>query len=77
MHISDDEKRSVLLKAGWSTWYNENYWANRKTVQNPAIQNHTDYGLSLDKAYEFETEKRKPFPSVAPFQRAISSLYQK
>lgn len=55
------EKIDLLKKYGWHTWYNENYWVNPKTIINPKIQDYTNYGMSLEKAYEFETQNKKPF----------------
>jgi hypothetical protein len=66
-----------LRRRGWATWYNENYWVHPKTVQDPKVQDFTNYGLDLEAAIAFEREKRRPFPSIGSAERCISALYQK
>lgn len=59
--MTDAEKEVVIRDAGWSQWYNPNYWVHKKTVKDQSIQDHTNYGMNLDQAYEFETENKEPF----------------
>ena len=63
-NVSPEEKAEVLTEAGWSTWYNPNYWVHTKTVADPNVQDHTDYGLPLDSAFEFEIWDASPFDPV-------------
>jgi hypothetical protein len=55
------EKIDLLKQNGWHTWYNENYWVHTKTVVNPKVQDYTNYGMSLEAAYEFETQDKKSY----------------
>ncbi len=57
-------KREVLEKAGWSLWYNDNYWVHPKTITDPKSQDHTNYGMSLDDAYTFEVNNLAPHKSI-------------
>ncbi len=65
-----------LKERGWYQYYNPEYWVHPKTIEDPEVQDYTNYGLSLEKAIAFEESGAKPFPSVGQFQRAISALYQ-
>lgn len=64
--ITIEEMQAALRKAGWATWYNENYWVHEKTIAEPKAQDYTNYGMPLERAYEFETTGERPFPR-APF----------
>lgn len=48
------DKIEFLKSKGWHTYYNENYWVHPKTVQDKRIQDYTNYGMSLEQAYDFE-----------------------
>lgn len=61
--ITEQEKRKVLKDNGWSTYYNPNYWVHPKAVEDPSVQNYTNYGFSLDDAYKFETQELKAIKS--------------
>lgn len=61
---TDDEKRDMLKERGWSLWYSQNYWVHPKTVKNPAEQDHTMYGMTLDRAYQYEINNEPPRPMV-------------
>ena len=58
--MSEEEKIKFLESHGWHTYYNDNYWVNPKTITNPNAQDYTNYGLSLEEAYAFETRSKKP-----------------
>lgn len=49
-----DKKKKFLEERGWGTWYSNNYWVHPKTVEDRSRQDYTDYGMSLDGAYQFE-----------------------
>lgn len=51
------DKITFLKERGWSTWYNEDYWVNPKVIEDPKSQDYTNYGLSLEDAYAWETEE--------------------
>lgn len=51
------EMRERLEKEGWHTWYNDNYWVHPKVVQNPEIQDYTNYGMSLEDAFMWNDTK--------------------
>lgn len=60
--MTDEEKRSALTAAGWHLWYNHNYWVHSKTIIDPARQDYTNYGMSLEDAYRYETDpESKPW----------------
>lgn len=59
--MTHDEKASWLRKRGWSTWYNEDYWVHPDAVENPKIQDHTDYGLTIDDAIQYECMGKPKF----------------
>jgi len=56
--------RKWLEAKGWHTWYNENYWVNKKVVSDPTAQDYTNYGMSMDDAVAFEKKGKKPFSST-------------
>lgn len=47
-------KAEFLKSRGWFQWYNENYWCHEQFGSKDC----TNYGLSLNNAYEFETDKQ-------------------
>lgn len=55
------EFEKILEKAGWHTWYNDNYWVNRKCVKDPMSQDYTNYGMSFEEAVLHEAFGNKPF----------------
>lgn len=55
------DKTAFLIDKGWSTWYNPDYWVHPKIVQDETKQDYTNYGMSLEQAYEFETNNQEPF----------------
>lgn len=55
------EMKRFLKRTGWGTWYNENYWVHPKTVADRKTQDHTNYGMPLELAYQFETNAWPPF----------------
>lgn len=57
-------KEALLIQKGWSLWYHHDYWVHPKTIVDPTRQDHTNYGMSLDKAYEYETQGGKPYPPL-------------
>lgn len=59
-----EEKEKFLRKKGWSTWYNDNYWVHEKTIADPSRQDHTNYGMSLEEAYNFEVNNEPPFEAA-------------
>jgi len=54
-------KEEFLKSKGWHTWYHPNYWVHTKLVTNPAAQDYTNYGMSLDAAYSHEVNSAPPF----------------
>lgn len=52
-------KETYLRNRGWNTWYNEDYWVHPKLIHSPLSQDYTNYGMSLDKAYEWEIKRSK------------------
>lgn len=56
-----EEKEKFLRSRGWETWYNPNYWVHPKTIVDKSRQDYTNYGMSLNDAMKFETEKLEPF----------------
>lgn len=53
-------KQTTLVSAGWSQWYHPDCWIHPKTVKDPATQDYTKYGMTLDEAYRYETEGGEP-----------------
>lgn len=49
-----------LIKRGWSTWYNPNYWVHPKTVNDTLKQDYTNYGMDLLSAFVHEVENISP-----------------
>lgn len=73
--LDDEEKRRRLHEAGWHPWYNADYWVNPKTVQNPKIQDYTNYGMPLEKAWAYELNNEQPSPPVMhSVERALDAL---
>lgn len=68
--------KAVLLKSGWSLYYNDNYWVHPKVVADKATQDHTNYGMTLENAYEFEVNNKPPLPMARPMSLAQQSLSQ-
>ena len=64
--MNKEDKEKFLKDNGWHTWYNEEYWVHQKTISDSSRQDYTNYGMSLDKAYEFETNKSLPFKPLPP-----------
>ena len=62
--MTNEKKIKTLKAAGWSRWYHPNNWVHQKTIEDPSIQDCTNYGMSLDEAYEFETQNKKPTPPL-------------
>ena len=56
---SDSAK--FLESRGWHTWYNPNYWVNKKCVKDPSAQDYTNYGMPLEEALRYEREGRGSF----------------
>lgn len=59
--MSEKEKQDFLRSKGWYTWYHPNYWVHSKLITNPKAQDETNYGMTLDAAYDFEMKSGKPF----------------
>ena len=43
-----------LRERGWSTWYNENYWVHRDSVEDSTKQDYTNYGMGWQDAVRYE-----------------------
>lgn len=59
--MTDQEKRDYLISKGWHTWYSPNYWVHTKLIVDSSRQDYTNYGLSLEDAYDFEINNKPPF----------------
>ena len=64
---SKNEMKRVIESAGWHTWYHPNYWVHQDLVTDPKAQDYTNYGMTLEEAYEHELDGRKPFHSQIGF----------
>lgn len=64
--MSEIEKavRVFLKKRGWHTYYNPNYWVNKKTIQDSSRQDYTNYGMPIEMAFVFEVENFSAFRSI-------------
>lgn len=62
--MTKKQKEKFLVSKGWSKWYHDDYWVNAKMVEDPKVQDFTNYGLTLKDAYRAETENWPPFKSV-------------
>lgn len=69
-----DDREELLRERGWSQWYNPNYWVHPKTIINPYVQDYTNYGMSLEEAYEFEVLDK---PAFKPIAKCLQELTQK
>lgn len=76
MKLTLRQIEKFLLDNGWSTWYNKNYWVHPKTVEDPCVQDYTNYGMTAYEAYRFEIEDLPKFKPVGPIFKVISSLYK-
>jgi hypothetical protein len=63
--------KEYLEERGWGTWYHPNYWVHKKVIANPEVQDYTNYGMTLEEAYRFETENHPKIPPLGIF-RALS-----
>lgn len=52
--LSHQDKRYLLRLNGWSTWYNEDYWVNKKMA--PKDRDYTYYGRNTNDAIKWELE---------------------
>lgn len=64
--------KDELISKGWDTWYNDDYWVHPKTVADPTRQDYTYYGMSFEKAVEWERENRQPIPAG----RDLGSMFE-
>jgi hypothetical protein len=48
------DKAEFLKSRGWFQWYDPNYWCHKQF--DGEERDCTDWGLSLDDAYKFETD---------------------
>jgi len=64
-------KIDTLISAGWYQWYNPDYWSHEKCA--PQGSDCTYYGLSLDEAYLYETDKdyQRKIKQAQEFGKAI------
>jgi hypothetical protein len=62
-----------LIRRGWNTYYNENYWIHTKTVKDPHEQDHTNYGMDLESAFVYEVENLSSFRGI--YNRHDMSAY--
>ena len=69
--MSKEDKINFLLDKGWSQWYNDNYWVHTKTIRDTRSQDYTNYGMSLDDAYDYEINNKEPFGMVFPIKILI------
>ena len=71
----NEEIEKFLYDRGWTTYYHKNYWVHPDAVEDPKIQDYTDYGMTLEFAYKYELmgkPKHKPMglPIVSKAQMA-------
>lgn len=66
--MNRDEKKKFIEKCGWETWYHPNYWVHPKTIKDPQSQDYTNYGMSLEKSYEWEIKKKKALGRQLPLE---------
>lgn len=55
-HVEQIEQQDFLKSRGWFQWYNPDYWCHQQFGNEE--RDCTDYGLSIDDAYEFETNPK-------------------
>jgi hypothetical protein len=68
------KQKEIFLKGkGWFQWYHNDYWCNKKCTQDSSKQDYTNYGMSLEKAYEFELNGKHFLPSVAMAKENINN----
>jgi len=58
------DKENYLIKQGWDTWYNDNYWVHPDLVEDPNVQDYTHYGVSLEDAIKIEKLGRPKHKSL-------------
>lgn len=59
--MTKQEKINRLERGGWETPYHPESWCHPKIVGNPALQEYTSYGMSVDQAISFELFNLPPF----------------
>lgn len=59
--ITKEKMEKHLVENGWFQWYSNNYWCHKTKTTNKEWQDPTNYGLTLEKAYEFDTGGSEPF----------------
>jgi hypothetical protein len=67
-----------LVRRGWSTWYNPEYWVHPDSVEDPAQQDYTNYGMTWEDALQYERigkPKHRPMglPGLSRMQMAIAT----
>lgn len=67
-----------LQERGWHTWYNENYWVHRDSVEDPSSQDYTNYGMSFKDAVAYENlgkpkHKSMGIPGLSQMKMAIDT----
>lgn len=55
MVLSRTEKKELLITLGWFAWYSQNYWCHHQFDDKAKGRDCTNWGMSLDEAYEYET----------------------
>jgi|GEM_PF-4499739 len=76
--ITEQDKKKFLESKGWFTWYNPNYWCHEQFGNEE--RDCTSWGVSLEDAYEFETndERRNKILEIMEFKfsalKAASNL---
>jgi hypothetical protein len=49
--------RKYLEANGWHTYYNDNYWVNKKVIKDPKSQDYTNYGMTMEEAVSYQRDK--------------------
>lgn len=69
--LSKKKKSEFLLENGWSQWYHDDYWVNPAIVADETRQDYTNYGLTLEAAYKWQTEtpdKKVGIPTLKEYK---------
>ena len=53
--MNNQHKCDFIKKLGYYAYYNKDYWVNEKFGSD--VRDHTNYGMSLEDAYRYETDK--------------------
>lgn len=56
--MTREEKKQFIQERGWFSWYHPDYFCNKKLV-NPKYHDCTNYGMSLEDAYSYETNEQE------------------